>query len=130
MINAEDLTFSKIALIADDVSSARKLYSKVIGELGYEIKTAVNGREALSKIKSIQPDLVILDIGMPELDGIEVLKRSQTLSPKTRFLVITAHKDRETVMAAAREGIVSYLMKPVNLHDLRKRVISADEKIL
>lgn len=125
MISEDDLKPAKTALIADDVFSARKLYSKVIGDLGFRIETAENGVEALNKIKKLQPELVILDIGMPKMDGLKVLERSQGISPTTRFIVITAHKDRDTVLKVARQGVVSYLTKPVNLHDLRKRVLSA-----
>ncbi len=125
MISEEDLRPAKTALIADDVFSARKLYSKVIGDLGFQIETAEDGVDAVNKIRKLQPDLVILDIGMPRMDGLEVLKRSQENSPTTRFIVITAHKDRDTVLKVARQGVVSYLTKPVNLHDLRKRVLAA-----
>ena len=112
-------------LIADDISSVRLLYTTVLKDLGFNIKTAKDGLEAVNKLKSLQPRLAILDIGMHKLDGLKILKLAPKLAPKTRFIVITAHKDRETVLEASRRGIVSYLAKPINLNDLRERVLAA-----
>lgn len=111
-----------LVLVADDVASARLLYSTVLIAQGYRVIEARDGIEALDRIKQDSPDLAILDISMPRMDGMQVLGALRRSGNKTPVLVITAHKDRETVLAAAQKGVVSYLTKPINLADFRERV--------
>ena len=109
-------------LVADDVASARLLYATVLIAEGYRIVEARDGMEALELIRSGSPSLAILDISMPRMDGMQVLGALRKSGNKTPVLVITAHKDRETVLAAAQRGVVSYLTKPINIADFRERV--------
>ncbi len=115
-------TGSPLILVADDVGSARLLYATVLVAEGYRVVEASDGVEALERIRSDSPSLAILDISMPRMDGMQVLGALRKSGNKTPVLVITAHKDRETVLAAAQRGIVSYLTKPINIADFRDRV--------
>lgn len=115
-------TASPLILVADDVASARLLYSTVLVAEGYRVVEARDGVEALERIRSDSPSLAILDISMPRMDGMQVLGALRKSGNKTPVLVITAHKDRETVLAAAQRGVVSYLTKPINIADFRERV--------
>jgi DNA-binding response OmpR family regulator len=72
--------------------------------------------------------LVLFDFGMPKMNGLDVIKNAAPASPNTKFIVISAHKDRETILQAATQGIAGYLTKPVRLEELRQRVNAALEQ--
>ena len=114
-------------LIADDIASARMLYSRVVQERGFMVIEAKDGLEAVALAVEYKPELIILDIGMPKLDGIGVIKELKRLDVSSKIIVITAHKDKETVLSIAKERIHSYIAKPVNLSNLRERLDSAIE---
>lgn len=111
-----------LILVADDVASVRLLYATVLMGEGYRVVEARDGVEALERILADKPDLAILDISMPRMDGMQVLEAMRKEDQRTPVVVITAHKERETVLAAAQRGIVSYLTKPIHIGDLRDRV--------
>ena len=111
-----------LVLVADDVASLRLLYATLLTGEGYRVVEARDGLEALERIRSDHPDLLITDISMPRMDGIQVLEALRRAGSRLPVLVITAHKERETVLAAAQRGIVSYLTKPINISEFRDRV--------
>jgi len=111
-----------LILVADDVSSLRLLYATLLTGEGYRVVEARDGVEALERIRSDHPALMILDISMPRMDGIQVLEALRKAGSRIPVVVITAHKERETVLAAAQRGIVSYLTKPINISEFRDRV--------
>ncbi|MBI4231563.1 MAG: response regulator [Planctomycetes bacterium] len=112
-------------LVADDVASARLLYATVLEREGFRVLQASDGEEAIRQVRESKPDLLILDIGMPGTDGLTVLRRLHEAGDKTPVIVITAHKEEEIVLRAAKRGVASYLTKPVNLAVLRERVFLA-----
>ncbi len=111
-----------LVLVADDVASLRLLYATLLTGEGYRVVEARDGVEALERIRADHPALMILDISMPRMDGIQVLEALRKSGSRIPALVITAHKERETVLAAAQQGIVSYLTKPINISEFRDRV--------
>lgn len=108
---------SKILVIDDDrsICESLKLY---LTEEGYEIHTASTGTEGLNKFVGILPDVVILDIRLPDIDGFTVLEDLREDDEKVKVIMITAHHDMETTIKAMKEGAFDYIHKPINVDEL------------
>ncbi len=113
-------------LIVDDhpvVRQGIKTFLETHGEL--EVKgTAANGEEAIKAVKELQPDVVLMDIVMPGMDGIEALSRIKTMSPKTRVIAITSFDNNDKVFPAIKAGADGYLLKDVLPNDLVQAIKS------
>jgi DNA-binding NtrC family response regulator len=107
---------SKI-LIVDDDRSIRKGLSIALGDR-YCVITAKNGVEALELFPKERPDIVLLDIGLPEIDGVEVLKRLKGNSPEATVIMVTAVEDVKTVVNAIKYGAYDFLVKPIDSQEL------------
>lgn len=108
-------------LIVDDSSVMRRTIEKNLGSYDLQIiGTASNGREALELVEEKEPDVVTLDITMPEMDGIECLQNIMKIKPKTKVMIITALSDKLTGLKALDYGARGFLYKPVNAEDLKK----------
>ena len=94
----------------------------------YEIKTADSARGALDQLPEFRPDLVVLDIKMPEIDGLEVLRRIKRIDPTIEVVMITAYASLETVKLALSHGAFEYLIKPFSRQDLEQVVRRAVER--
>ncbi len=115
-------------LVIEDSASVRRLIEVCLRVLGVEVRSAADGPEGLDAIKSERPDAVVLDIGLPGLDGWEVLRQIRE-DPETadlKVLVLTAHAQPEMADRAARGGADSFMTKPFRPLDLRVQV----EKLL
>uniref|UniRef100_A0A7C3V9K7 Response regulator n=1 Tax=Desulfobacca acetoxidans TaxID=60893 RepID=A0A7C3V9K7_9BACT len=110
----------KKILVADDEMAIRLLYSEELKEEGYEVYTAANGREALEIIDSVPLDLVILDIKMPEMDGIEALRQIKERKPDLPVLLSTAYGEYKQDFATWASD--DYLVKSSDLEDLKNAV--------
>lgn len=99
-------------LIVDDEESVRYSFKKLLREPAYRVLDAEDGFQAIAKVEEEAPDLVILDIQMPGLDGLEVLQRIKSLAPKTPVLMITAYGSSDRVIAAMKHGAYEYLGRP------------------
>jgi CheY-like chemotaxis protein len=110
----------KKILVADDEMAIRLLYSEELKEEGYEVYTAANGREALEIIESVPLDLVILDIKMPEMDGIEALRQIKERKPDLPVLLSTAYGEYKQDFATWASD--DYLVKSSDLEDLKNAV--------
>lgn len=84
---------------------------KVVGE-------ASNGQEALAQAEALKPDVVLMDLHMPVMDGIETARRPRTLLPATRIIVLTSFSDQDHVVPAVRAGVKGYLLKDIEPEDL------------
>lgn len=84
---------------------------KVVGE-------ASNGQEALEQAEALKPDVVLMDLHMPVMDGIETARRLRTLMPATRIIVLTSFSDQDHVVPAVRAGVKGYLLKDIEPEDL------------
>lgn len=110
----------KRILVADDEMSIRLLYSEELREEGYEVFTASNGREALEVVEKEPLDLIILDIKMPEMNGIEVLRRIKEQHPDLPVLLSSAYSEyKQDFGTWASE---EYLVKSSDLEDLKAAV--------
>jgi UDP-3-O-[3-hydroxymyristoyl] N-acetylglucosamine deacetylase len=112
-------------LIVDDEAQIRTSVSGVLVDEGFRVLEADNGRTALATIAEEHPRLVLLDIWMPEIDGIELLRQIQERHPGTRVIVISGHGNIETAVRATQLGAVDFIEKPFSLDGLLQRVARA-----
>ena len=100
-------------LVADDQEASRKGLKGLLTRWGYEVEEAANGREALEKAVDWLPAVVIADLVMPELDGMELLKQLQQELPFASVIILTGHGSIETAVSAVKHGAYDYVTKPV-----------------
>ena len=115
-------------LVIDDEQQLRDLLETVLGESGYCVETAEDGRVALEKVKAARFDLVICDLVMPGMDGIETIGRIREIRPEVQFIVMTAHGSFEKAVESLRAGVFDFLSKPLLLKDLVFSVRKALER--
>ena len=108
-------------LIVDDEDNLRSMLAAALRHHGFTITTAENGREALSLIPGERPDLVVLDVMMPDLDGFEVCRRLRTGGDKTPVLFLTARDSTDDKVRGLTLGGDDYLEKPFSLDELVAR---------
>lgn len=102
-------------LIVDDKKSILKSLSGILSDEGFETITASNGYEALKTLESESPDLVLLDIWMPGIDGIDTLKEIKKKFPETQVIMITGHGTFETAVNATKIGAFDFIEKPLSI---------------
>lgn len=105
-------------LVADDESNARSALSQILSEEGYAIETAADGFKALARYEEHGADIVLTDLKMPGMDGVELMAKLREKDPELPVVVMTAFGAVETAVAAMQAGAVSYLTKPVNADEL------------
>jgi two-component system response regulator len=103
----------KKILIVEDEQALRDVYKTLFGFEKFEVYDAVNGKEAIKKLKALQPDVILLDILMPVMGGIEFLEKSnvKTTHPKTKILVLSNLSDPKTLNKITQLGATKYLLK-------------------
>jgi len=113
-----------VVLITDDDNALRSLLVMALKAEGYEIEEAINGEEFLVKYARLQPDLVLLDAVMPEMDGFSCCQHIRALPdrPQIPILMITFLDDRESIDQAFQAGATDYITKPIHWSVLRQRV--------
>lgn len=107
-------------LIVDDDSVLRDSLSEALSNTNTDVRTAEDAEAALARIDERVPDVVISDVRMPGLDGLALLKLLRERAPSVDVLLMTAFDDMPTVVCAMREGARDFLVKPLDLHDLRE----------
>jgi two-component system response regulator MprA len=110
------------ALIVDDEPAVRDSLRRVLASERYEVETAADGEEALAKLKAAQPDVVILDVLMPEMSGLEVCRRMRVEGDQTPVLMLTAREAVNDRVAGLDAGADDYLPKPFALEELLARL--------
>lgn len=113
---------SESILIVDDEEIIRESISFILSKEGYRVVEAANGRIALDRIRDDSFDLVLTDLEMPEMKGIELLDNVVKFSPETLVVIITAYGSIDTAIAALRRGAVDYILKPVEFDELLVKV--------
>ncbi|MBX3235649.1 MAG: sigma-54-dependent Fis family transcriptional regulator [Nitrospiraceae bacterium] len=115
-------------LIVDDEVSILNSLSSILEDEGYDITVAKSGVEALRLCTSDPPDLMMLDIWMPEMDGLETLRRVRELAPYTQVMMMSGHGSIETAVKAIKLGAYDYIEKPLSLENVTLRVKHALEQ--
>ena len=113
---------SKPILIVDDEKNIRLTLSQALETLDAQIDAAANGEEALAKLKEKEFGLILLDIRMPGMDGMEVLRRVRKIRPDIRVIMITAYGTVESAVEAMKLGAVDFLQKPFDPEEIRELV--------
>ena len=108
----------KKILIIDDEPEICKMVTEFLFDAGYSASYALNGPDGLAMIKKDSPSLVLLDIGMPGMDGIEVMRLIHEQFPALPVVILTGNRDAETVKKMAELGAAEYLTKPIHLETL------------
>ena len=122
----------KTLLVADDDASIRSLLKQLLSEEGFTVLEASTGIEVVDMVKESSPDLVIMDVRMPELDGIEALSRVKATNPKTAVLIMTAFGSSNAAIRAMELGAFDYITKPFELDKIShtvKRVLDYQDLI-
>ena len=113
----------KKILIIDDEPEICKMVTEFLFDAGYAASFALNGPDGLAIIKRDLPSLVILDIGMPGMDGTEVMRLLRVEFPALPVVVLTGHRDTETVKKMMGLGVAEFLTKPINLETLLNQFV-------
>lgn len=112
-------------LICEDEKEVRDLLKGVLLKHKYKVDIAADGKEAIDKTKKIQPDLVLLDIRMPKIDGLEVAKRIRKFNPAVKIIFLTGYQSPELTKEAAKYDIFDYIVKSSSVKDTLKIVQAA-----
>ncbi len=117
-------------LIAEDEKNIGDLLTELLAQEDRQITLVHNGLEAVEALRDKKFDLLITDLMMPEVDGMEVLHEAKNLYPEIMVIIITGYASLETAIRAVKEGAYDYLRKPFRLEELKISVDNACEKIL
>ncbi len=111
-------------LVADDQEGVRRrVIATLVSHEGYEVcGEAVTGLEAVEKARELKPDLIILDVTMPEMNGLDAASRIRAFAPKTPILILSVHKSRQLIEEARRIGVRGYVTKGEEVQKLVQAV--------
>src|SRR5438094_1872411 len=122
----ESLPKRATVLVVDDEEQVRSFFLRLLNDEGYIVEIAVDGPSALTAVAQHPPDVVLLDVGLPELDGFEVCRRlkREAATRLTPIIFVTALHEREQRVEGLAAGADDFLTKPVDIHELLARVRS------
>ncbi|RWR13454.1 response regulator [Siminovitchia fortis] len=109
-------------LIVDDQFGIRTLLNEVLQKEGYEIFQAANGLQALSVTEQHAPDLVLLDMKIPGMDGLEILKKMKEINPDIRVIIMTAYGELDLIEQTKKLGALAHFSKPFDIEEIRSAV--------
>lgn len=115
----------KKVLLVEDEAVLRDSVRDWLVEDGYDVECVETGEEALERIKEEEFGVVVLDLRLPDIDGLQVFEHAKELKPETRGVIITAYPSKETREKAKRLGLLDYLAKPFRVEDLEKLITQA-----
>lgn len=112
----------KKLLIVDDQNGIRILLMEVFSSEGYETYQASNGKLALEIVSAVTPDLVLLDMKIPGMDGLDILKHIKNINPSIKVIMMTAYGELDMIKEATDLGAVMHFTKPFDIDELRQAV--------
>ncbi len=115
-------------IVVDDEPGMREFLGMVLSKNGYMVETAADGYEAINRMENNLYDLAVLDIVVPSMNGIDVLRIIKEMSPETSVIMITAYASHETALEAMKLGAYDYIVKPFKISELNKVIAGALEK--
>jgi len=113
---------AKRILVVDDEPEVRQLMEHFLTQRGYDVCIAENGKQALTALDTFRADVVLLDMHMPEMDGLETLRRLAVRSPSLPVIMVTVNDDIETTANLLQLGAADYVPKPFNLDYLEQTI--------
>ncbi len=116
-------------MLVDDEEGIRKVLGISLSDVGYQVRTAKNGEEALRIFKEFDPPIVLTDIKMPGMDGIELLQRIKSENPETEVIMITGHGDMKLAIESLKHEATDFITKPINPDALEIALKRSHEKI-
>lgn len=119
----------KSILVIDDEQPTLNMFQLLLGAYGYAMLSATNGAEGLDIFTRERPSLVLTDVKMPGMDGLEVLRRIKALDPQAEVVVITGHGDMDMAIQALNLGATDFIDKPVQRQALSQALKNAEERI-
>jgi len=129
LVGEEELSYENCILVVDDDKKALKFVGRFIEGFDYEVFTAISGDQGFEMLLNNKIDVVVSDIKMEGMDGIEFLKSAKILYPDVEVILITGFKEEELSIKALRAGAFDYLCKPLNLDELALSIQKAIERI-
>ena len=108
--NSDNELLGKRILVADDSMVMRKIISEALKKSGVEVEEANDGQEAVEKYKIFKPDLTIIDLVMPKMNGLDAIVEIQSLNPEAKFIIVTSTSRREEIVTAKSLNVLSYLV--------------------
>lgn len=121
------MSHTKVLLVDDEVEFTSALAER-LQLRNYDVKTANNALEALGLVYKDRPDVIILDLRIPGMDGIEALKTIKKFDPGIEVIMLTGHGDVQSVEEGMRSGAFEYIMKPVDIGELTSKIDKAQKK--
>jgi len=112
------------ALVVEDDADIRTLLVQVLGQAGFAVETTASGRDALGRVQRVDPDLVTLDLGLPDLDGVEVCRQLRASGSDAYVIMLTARDDEIDRLIGLEIGADDYLSKPFSPRELRARAMA------
>ena len=122
------MDYCKVLIVEDDESARVRLAREIIKE-GFSVISAENGRVGVELFEKECPDIVLSDLKMPEMSGMEVLKKVKQVSRTTPFILMSSYGDMDTVIEALRAGAFDYIKKPIDLDMLTQILKRAKEEL-
>jgi len=113
-----ELARPKRVLVVDDEEDVQVLVQRILRDVGFEVESAGDGSEAIAKMRAARPDLVVLDLMMPGVDGWGVLRHLRDVADPPPVVVMTARSDYGTFARGVKEGAAAYVFKPFRFHEL------------
>jgi CheY-like chemotaxis protein/anti-sigma regulatory factor (Ser/Thr protein kinase) len=124
-LTLESQTMANSVLLVEDNALYRRILRDALAAEGYDVSEAGDGESALRILEKERIDLLLTDIVLPGMDGIELMEQSRTLNPRSLAIVMTGHGTSETVIAALRNRACDFLAKPFEVEELREAVANA-----
>ena len=109
-------------LVGDDEEGARELFNTILTDEGYDVALAVDGEDALNHMKEATFDLVVSDIKMPGMDGLQLLQELRRVGSRADVIMVTAYGEVESSLKAMSLGAAEYINKPIRIKELKRIV--------
>jgi Response regulator containing CheY-like receiver, AAA-type ATPase, and DNA-binding domains len=114
-------------LIVDDDAQLRQSFGRILESDGHEVRAAASGEAGVEEVARLAPDLVVMDVRMPGITGIEAMQRMRTVSPNLPVIIMTAYGGTETAIEATKLGAFDYILKPFDIPDILRLISQALE---
>jgi DNA-binding NtrC family response regulator len=109
-------------LVVDDDRAIRESLNSLLSDKGYDVFTVEDGHQAIDAVRQREWDIALVDLKMPGIDGLEVLREVTKISPNTRVIIITGYATVESAVEAMKQGAVDYIAKPFTVDELLIRL--------